>query len=433
MIANLALLALAAAAPVASPRILTLDEAIATARAQQPQLRQAAATTQAALARVDESFAPLLPQVSGSAEYQRESANYAGGPSTLPSQTSGGTNNESWSSVNYFTLGLNASQLLYDFGQTSSKWRSSQASAASQRDSEHTTLEQVLYSVRNVYFQARAAKGLVQVASDTLANQQKHMEQTEGFVEVGTQAEIALAQAKTDVANARVQLINAENGYETAKAQLNQAMGVEGPTDYDVADKTLPPVDGEDSSTDVLLDEAIKARPELAALLNQVRAQELTIRSLRGAYGPSLGLSAGFSDVGQYASSLTWNWGAGLLLSVPVFQGGLTRAQVREAEFNLVSIQAQADAERQQVRLDVEQARLAVRADKEALTASVEALANAQVLLQLAEGRYETGVGSIIELGDAQVALTSAAQQKVQAEYNLSQARAGLIKALGRD
>jgi outer membrane protein len=131
--------------------------------------------------------------------------------------------------------------------------------------------------------------------------------------------------------------------------------------------------------------------------------------------------------------SLTWNWGAGLLLSVPVFQGGLTRAQVREAEFNLVSIQAQADAERQQVRLDVEQARLAVRADKEALTASVEALANAQVLLQLAEGRYETGVGSIIELGDAQVALTSAAQQKVQAEYNLSQARAGLIKALGRD
>ena len=53
------------------PRILTLDEALATARAQQPQVRQAAAATQAALARVDESLAPLLPQVRGSANYQR--------------------------------------------------------------------------------------------------------------------------------------------------------------------------------------------------------------------------------------------------------------------------------------------------------------------------------------------------------------------------
>jgi outer membrane protein len=335
--------------------------------------------------------------------------------------------------VNYFNLGLNANQLLYDFGQTRSKWRSSQASAASQKDTERGTMDLVLFSVRSAYFQARAAKGLVKVASETLANQQKHMEQAEGFVEAGTQPEISLAQAKTDLANARVQLINAENGYATAKAQLNQAVGVESPTDYDIADETLPLVDGEDGSTETLLDEAVKARPELAALANQVRAQELTVRALQGSYWPNLGLSTGLSDAGEYASSLTWNWSAGLVLTVPIFQGGLTRAQVREAQANLAVIQAQADGERQQVALEVEQARLAVRADKEALAASVEALANAHVLLQLAEGRYETGVGSIIELGDAQVALTSAGQQKVQAEYNLSQARAQLLKAVGRD
>ena len=58
---------------------------------------------------------------------------------------------------------------------------------------------------------------------------------------------------------------------------------------------------------------------------------------------------------------------------------------------------------------------------------------NAKDRLRLAEGRYETGVGSIIELGDAQIALTAAGQQNVQAEYGLSQARAQLVKALGRD
>ncbi len=433
MIANLALTLLAATAPAAAPRILTLDDALAAARAQQPQVRQAVAATQAALARTDQAHAPLMPQVSGSATYQRETANYASRPGSLPNQISGSGSSESWNTVNYFNLGLNASVLLYDFGQTSSRWRASQASAASQKDSEHTTLAQVLYAVRTAYFQARAAKGLVKVANDTLANQQKHMQQAEGFVDVGTQPEISLAQARTDVANAKVQLINAENGYDTARAQLNLAMGVEHPEPYDVADETLPAIDGEDATTETLLDEAVKARPELAALANQVRAQELTVRALRGAFGPSLGLSTGFSDAGEHASSLTWNWSAALSLTVPIFQGGQTKAQVREAEFNLAATKAQLDGELQQVRLEIEQARLAVRADKAALDASTEALANAKVLLELAEGRYETGVGSIIELGDSQVAATSAAQQKVQAEYNLAQARAGLVKALGRD
>ncbi len=433
MIATLVTLVLAATAPAVPPRTLTLDEALATARSRQPQVRQAAATTQAALARTDESFAPLLPQVSGNAAYQRSTANFASRPGSLPSQLSGSSGGESWSTSNYFNLGLNADLLLYDFGQTRSRWRSSQASAAAQRDSERSTLDTVLFSVRTAYFQARAAKGLVGVAADTLANQQKHLEQTQGFVEAGTQAEIALAQAKTAVANARVQVITAENGYDTAKAQLNQAMGVEGPTDYDVTDEPIPPVEGEDGSTETLFDEAIKARPELAAIASQVRAQELTVRALQGAFGPSLGMSTGFTDAGEHASNLTWNWSAALTLSVPIFQGGQTKAQVREAQATLAAIRAQADGERQQVRLEVEQARLAVRAAVATVAASAEALVSAQEQLRLAEGRYETGVGSIIELGDSQVALTSAAQQKVGAEYSLAQARAGLLKALGRD
>ncbi|MGE5237168.1 MAG: TolC family protein [Acidobacteriota bacterium] len=430
--APLALLILAATTPAAPARIVTLDEALATARAHQPQLRQAAAATQAALARSDEALAPLLPQLSGNASYQRATANFTSRPGALPSQLAGSGGGESWRSFDYLDLGLNANLLLYDFGQTRNRWRASQASVASQRDSERTTLEGVLYAVRTAFFQARAARGLVVVATDTLANQQRHLEQTEGFVEVGTQAPIALAQAKTDVANARVQLITAENGYDTARAQLNQAMGVERPTDYDVADESQPPVDGEDGTTDALLAEAIASRPELAALAQEIHAQELTVRALRGALGPSLVASTGFTDAGPHAGSLTWNWSGALGLSVPIFSGGQTRAQMREAEATLASIEAQADTERQQVRFEIEQARLAVRAAKASLEASGDALSNAQAQLQLAEGRYQTGIGSIIELGDSQVALTAAAQQKVQAEYNLAQARAALLKALGR-
>jgi len=441
MILGAAILAVLAEAPAATPtptptpprRVLTLAEAVATARDKQPQIRQASAATRAGVARADETLSALLPQVSGTGTYERTTANYSLRPGALPSSVTPSQSSESWTTFNYFNLGVTANQLLYDFGQASSRWKSARANASSLRESEKTTMAVVIFGVRNAFFQARAAKELVVVASETLANQKKHMTQTEGFVEVGTQAPIALAQARTDVANARVQLISAENGYETARATLNQAMGVEGSIDYDVSDEHEPAIEGEDATTDVLLGEAVKNRPELSALMNQVAAQELTVRSLQGSYAPSLGLEATYTEAGIQASSLTWNAAALLNLSVPIFLGGLTPAQIREAKANVDVSRAQMDLERQQVRLDVEQARLAVRAAKSLVDAAAEALVNAKDLLSLAEGRYETGLGSIIELGDAQVALTAAEQQSVQADYTLAQARAQLVKALGRD
>src|SRR6185312_17213019 len=97
---------------------------------------------------------------------------------------------------------------------------------------------------------------------DTLTNQQKHLDQVQGFVKVGTQPEIALAQQRTAVANAEVQLITSQNNYEVAKAQLNQAIGIERDTNYDVEDESTPPIEGEDSGTDPLLAEALKERPD---------------------------------------------------------------------------------------------------------------------------------------------------------------------------
>jgi outer membrane protein len=106
--------------------------------------------------------------------------------------------------------------------------------------------------------------------------------------------------------------------------------------------------------------------------------------------------------------------------------------QVEESDSIVSSLEAQRDSLRQQVLLEVEQARLAVRAAKAALRAAGDALENASTRLKLAEGRYGMGLGSIIELDDAQVTLNHTAAQRVQAQYNLAIARAQLLRALGR-
>jgi outer membrane protein len=194
----------------------------------------------------------------------------------------------------------------------------------------------------------------------------------------------------------------------------------------------LPPIPGEDGELGGLLEDALHARPELAALERQIRAQELLVSSAKGAYGPALGAAMSLTDSGSDLTNLTWNWNASLNLSWGLFQGLLTRSQVREARANLSVVQAQRAGIVNQVRVEVEQAHLQVRAAKATIAAVGEALFNSRERLRLAEGRYQSGVGNVIELGDAQVAAATAAAQSIQAEYSLATARAALLKALGR-
>ncbi len=413
-----------------APPVLTLEEAVKLALALQPQLKQVHAGTEAAYARADEARAPLLPQVNLAGTYSRSTANFTARPGAVPSGTTTATS-PSFRSFNYYQLGATASQLIWDFNLTFDKWRSAQSNAEAQHFSELGVQLQTILSVQVAYFNAGARKDLVAVARDTLDNQRSHLRQIEGFVRVGTRPEIDLAQARTDEANARVQMILAGNNYETAKAQLNQAIGVERSTDYEVASETPPAFGSEDEPTDPLLGRALKARPEFASLEQQVHAQRFIVNSTTGAYFPSLGLGASFTDNGPAPDSLIWNWSGQIQLQWNIFQGLLTTSQAREANANLVAIEAQRDGLRQQVRLEVEQARLSLRGAKAALVAAGEALENARLRLKLAERRYQTGVGDVIELGDAQVALTNAAAQEVSARFNVAIARAQLIKAIG--
>ena len=423
-----ALLALTPAA-----RILTLDEAVQTARAHQPQLRQARASTDAARAIADEARAPLLPQIAATAGYQRGTANFIARPGVPATNAATAGSSTSATTYDFFSSGITVSQLLFDFGQTSQRWRSEQASARATAELEISSVRQLDLTVRATFFGARANKALVTVAEETVANLQRHLDQTQAFVRAGTRPDIDLFQARSDLATARVQLINAQNNYSQARASLNAAMGVEGPIDFDVADQSLGPTAGEDATIVRLLPEALHARPELASLGDQVRAEQLSLKSVQGQYGPSVYAVAGVAAGGAEVDKQGWNAQVGISVTWFLYQGGFTNASVREAEARIRNFRAQVDSERQQIRLQLEQVRLALAAAKATQVSAGEAQANARARLSSAEGRYRTGIGNIIELSDAQVAMTAASTQVVTAEFQLATARAQLIQALGRE
>ena len=392
-----------------------------------PSQAQARAAVDEAAARVVESRSQYLPQVVGTGQYQRMTAN----PTHRPNTPQLGA--QSWTqSFDYFTLAGTASQLVYDFGQTTDRWSAVQASQSAAAQNERAVQVQILSNVRKTYFQARAQRDLIDVAVEAVANQTMHVDQIHKLVAAGMRPEIDLATAETGLANAQVQLIGAQNSYDLACAVFSQAIGQSSGKRYEPGNEDMPPVVDEDAPLDRLLESALHDRSELASFAKQREAQEKLVAAVRGGYGPNLQAQASLAGTGVDLNNLAPNWWVGALLTWPIFQGGLTRGQVAEAQANLRVIDAQEDAFRLQVRIDVEQAALAVRAARANLNATHTALESSRKQLQLAEGRYAAGMGNVIELSDAQVTRTTAAAQEVSARFSLASSRAALWGALGR-
>jgi outer membrane protein len=408
-------------------KVLDLEQALRVAREHAPELKQAAAASEAARARVDTARAPLLPQITGTAGYTRGTFNTPSGMYNGVAARS-----QSFDSRSAFSFAVRVTQLIYDFGQNWNIKEAAQLTAQAQEQTERASLLDIMFNVRDAFLTAAANRALWQVSIATQHNQERHLEQIRGFVEVGTRPPIDLAQARADVASAKLSVLRAQNAYAGAKAALSRAMGVSTGADFEVSSELPPPEEGESAGVEGLVERAEKERPDFLALRTQVMAEETTLRAIKGQYGPSLSAIGSADESGFDVTGLVGNVSVGLNLTWPIFQGGLTNSRVDESHALLRGISAQVDALREDLRLALTQAILSVEAAQAELVTADDLVRLAQDRLTLAEGRYETGVGNTIELGDAQLALRDAQSQRVTAEYDLAIARAQLRHSLGR-
>lgn len=407
-------------------RVLQLEDALATAEKHAPELLEAEATLQAARARVGIARAPLRPQLSATVAYSRETYNFArGGPTGIAAQ-------DPFDTRNAYSAALRATQLIYDFGQTWALRDSALHAAEAEEFRKSASMLEIAYGVRSSFLNAGKNRALAEVAQATLSNQQRHLAQIKGFVDVGTRPLIDLAQSRTDVANAQLALLQAQNNYAASVIQLSRSMGTPEVTSYDVSAALPGEESEEDSAVEALMQQAEEQRPELQAFKKQLLAQEDNLRSIKGQYGPTLNLVGGATVQGYAFDRLAPNLSVGANLTWPFYQGGLTDSRVSEAQAVTSQLQAQLEIVRQDLRVAVTQSGLSIRAARAALDVAGELVQLAKDRLALAEGRYQAGVGNTIELGDAELALRDAQTQRVSAEYDLALARALLHRTLGR-
>lgn len=405
----------------AAPLTLTLDEAVRIGLDRHPEVAAASGQVVAAQAQARQSRAPLLPQLELSGRYGMD-ARWEPGGGLAPSQQGSRS------------AGLGASVLLYDFGQTRKRWQAAQSSAEAVQQDLAATKEDVVLAVRLAFLDALEARALVGVARQTLDNGQRHLAQIEEFVRVGARPEIDLARLRTQVATARAELVAAENAERLAKVGLRAAMGVTSSEDFELAATTLPAIAAEERSTDELLAAALRARPELASGQAALEAQEQRVGAADAAFLPALrlGVDGSYAVAGKLPGGVSpWGASAGLMLSWGLFDGLATRAAVEAEQANLSAARARLDGQQLQIWQQLEQARIGVASARAQVAAAEQSAASAAELMRLAEERYAGGVGSALELADAQLELASARAQQVRSEYDLAAARARLLRAVG--
>jgi len=414
------------AAPVQAPpspvagRVLSLPEAIAIALENQPTIQARLGDYAAAQQRVNQAFSGLLPQLGGSWNAFRDQTAVGSLPSTGNQRTI-----YSWTTTT--TAKVTLSQLLFDFGKTVAATDAAKAGAESSKEDVETDRNDTVLQVKESYFNLLFGKRLVVVNQEAVARAQLNLKSAKGFFEVGTQPKFTVTRAEVDVANAQVTLIQATNAARLARVALNTAMGISATAPTEVQDILTYEAFPVDESQ--LLPEALQHRPEYRKVKADVDAREAFVRQAFRNFFPDVTSNAFY---GANRADMNEIWELGVTLNWSIFDGGSKIAKYKEAKANLEAAQSRVRVAELSIWKEVAQAHINVIETGERIQATNKAVESAQENFRLAQGRFDAGVGTIIELTDAQLALTQSQSIQAQAltEYRIGVSR--LERALGR-
>jgi outer membrane protein TolC len=364
--------------------------------------------------------------------YARQTSNVAGGVNP----TTGNITLRSVSdlSVNRQDFTARLSQNVFDSFRR--EWRV-QGARDDQQAAEFdlsTTRQDVILSVQAAYYNYVLARRLVDVNQEAVRRNIQNLERARGFFEVGTRPKIDVTRAQVDLANAELALVRARNGVAVTFAALNNAIGVPEHPYYRVPeDLEIPPQTLSLEELLTRLEEstrvALENRTELRALQSRIRAAEANLTRTKRDFLPSVSADANWNYRGQ---ELPWapNWSVGATLTVPVLNPPLF-SLVDEAAASLASAQSSQEITAQNIVLEVQQSFVDLVSAHERVRTSQVLLTQARENLALAEGRYQVGVGPLIDVTDAELALTQAESENIQAIVDVRLSDARLQKAMG--
>jgi len=416
--ASLATLFLTAQAQQAPHDPLTLDQCIALSLQNNPQLLSSQYTVAESEERVQEMRAAYFPTLSLTSVATRYSS------------ASGKSSGETFTSNNY-NVGLSARYYLFQGFRTVAATDAALFNYDASTYQHESNRQDLILKIAQAYYKLVQAERLIRVAENSVGRAQLHSNVAKARMKAGIASRSDVLKAEVELSNAGLMLIRAKNGRLSAQGSLNILLGRPAGSLILIVDDLETLERNAVQQFDSLVAVAFRNRPELKRFDSQLLAQRSNIQYARSDYFPSISLDANYSYGGAEVAALNNTWSAGLTVSIPLFTGFSTSARVTQEEMALRSLEQQRDALRQQISLDVWNAYSALKEAEERIDNTKTFLENAQENLNIAEGEYKEGVGSMIDVTDAQTALLTAEQSHIEALADFKIAVASLERSLG--
>jgi TolC family type I secretion outer membrane protein len=391
---------------------LNLLDVVNLALCNNPQTHVVWASTRAQAAQVGVSKAGYLPSVSLSASDDRTKTG------TTPS-------------VDQHNVGITLSYLLYDFGSRSANLENARQLLAAASATQDSTVQTVFLAAVQAFYQTQATYAALDATKESERAAKESFAAAEARYLAGTATPADKLQAQTAYSQTTLNRITADGNLKNAQGALANMLGLDANRNVSLATANTSAMPNDfEGDINVLIEEARRRRPDMLASSAQVKAAEASADAARAAGRPSISLTAS-ANQGNSTGINSYSSLVGINLSVPIFSGYATTYRVRAAEAQVDVKNGQLEQLRLQVALDVWTAYQNLTTATQSLRSSADLLNSAEQSERVALGRYKAGVGSILDVLNAQSALAGARQQRIQSTFNWNISRATLAQAIG--
>jgi outer membrane protein len=322
--------------------------------------------------------------------------------------------------------GVTLSQMITDFGRTVNLVSYSKLLEKAQNANSVATIEDIVLATDQAFYNALQAQALLKVAQQTVTTRQSLEHQIDELAKNKLKSNLDLSFAQVNLSQAKLLQLDAQNNVDSTIAALTAILGFDKQVTYELSDQDsilpAPPPD-----VDVLINTALQQRPDLQALNYGQQAAEKFRRAQRDLLFPTvsaLGIAGGtpvrpdcFDGCFPNYFTSSWYGAIGVNMSIPIFNGFLYTAQASEANYRAKAAAENTRELRDRVVRDVRTTWLSANTAFQRVGVAAELAKEADLGLNLAQGRYNLGLGSIVELSQAQLQQTDAAIGYVNSQY----------------
>jgi outer membrane protein TolC len=332
-----------------------------------------------------------------------------------------------------YTNSMSLSMPLYTGGQVENTIEAARYGVNVADLTLENTKQTIKLSATSAYYKILQCRNLIQVDQDAVDTLQAHLNNVNAQYQVGTVAKSDVLRSQVELANAQQSLVSAQNDYDIAVSTLNNIIGLPTDTVINIRDELKY------TKYKLTLDEctsyALTHRPDGISADQAVSEAEASMKAAKAGYRPQVQAVAAKTIAGEHAfgddhvGSDTWS--IGISGSWDIFDNNVTEAQVQQKKAVLRKAQQTSLQLQETIRLDVRTAYLNLLAAEKNIQTTKVAVDEAQEDYKIAQVRYSAGVGTNLDVMDAEEKLTSTQTTYITALYDYNTSKASLDKAMG--